>query len=162
MNSLLSILKDNTWNKLNRTNSAETIFWWTQVGSPAMRFRLARCTAWVKRWSEAMDFLLTTYFQNKYLLIGHLWELYYNKGLDVPSSIPLIIRGFSSHPYMMKELRLPLDFSSTLFKIFNMYYFISNIFYFKKEGWWGVKVVRLGQMRRTFTRMHIGTLAPNF
>ena len=36
---------------------------------------------------------------------------------------------------------------------------ISNMFYFKKEGWWGVKVVRLGQMRRTFTRMHKGTLA---
>ena len=27
----------------------------TQVGSPAVRLRLARCTAWVKRWSEAMD-----------------------------------------------------------------------------------------------------------
>ena len=31
----------------------------TQVGSPAVRLRLARCTAWVKRWSEAMDFLQT-------------------------------------------------------------------------------------------------------
>ena len=30
----------------------------TQVGSPAVRLRLARCTAWVKQWSEAMDFLL--------------------------------------------------------------------------------------------------------
>ena len=29
----------------------------TQVGSPAVRLRLARCTAWVKRWSEAIDFL---------------------------------------------------------------------------------------------------------
>ena len=29
----------------------------TQVGSPAVRLRLARCTAWVKRWSEAMDLL---------------------------------------------------------------------------------------------------------
>ena len=28
----------------------------TQVGSPAVRLRLARCTAWVKRWSEAKDF----------------------------------------------------------------------------------------------------------
>ena len=78
------------------------------------------------------------------------------------SSIPLITRGFSSHPYMMKELRLPLDFSSTLFKIINLDYFISNIFYFKKEGWWGVKVVHLGQMRRTFTCMHKGTRVPNF
>ena len=24
---------------------------------PAVRLRLERCTAWVKRWSEAMDFL---------------------------------------------------------------------------------------------------------
>ena len=30
----------------------------TQVGSPAVRLRLAHCTAWVKRWSEAMDFKL--------------------------------------------------------------------------------------------------------
>ena len=28
---------------------------YTQVGSPAVRLRLARCTAWVKQWSEAMD-----------------------------------------------------------------------------------------------------------
>ena len=39
------------------------------------------------------------------------------KGLDVPSSIPLINQGFSSYPEMMKELRLPLDFSPTLFTI---------------------------------------------
>ena len=31
----------------------------TQVGSPAVRLRLVCCTAWVKRWSEAMDFLQT-------------------------------------------------------------------------------------------------------
>ena len=36
----------------------------TQVGSPAVRLRLARCMAWVKRWSKAMDY--------KYLLIEHL------------------------------------------------------------------------------------------
>ena len=48
------------------------IRYYTQVESPTMRLRLARCTARVKRWSEAMDFL-----QNKYLLIAHLWELYY-------------------------------------------------------------------------------------
>ena len=28
-----------------------------QVGSLAVHLRLARCTAWVKRWYEAMDFL---------------------------------------------------------------------------------------------------------
>ena len=33
---------------------------YTQVGSPAVRLWLARCTAWVKQWSEAMDFLQTT------------------------------------------------------------------------------------------------------
>ena len=36
----------------------------TQVGSPAVRCRLARCTAWVKRWSEAMDFLQTIFKTN--------------------------------------------------------------------------------------------------
>ena len=30
----------------------------TQVGSPAVLLRLTHCTSWVKRWSEAMDFLL--------------------------------------------------------------------------------------------------------
>ena len=67
----------------------------TQVGSPAVRLRLARCAAGVKRWSEAMDFIQTIF--KTYLLIDHLSELYY-KGLDVPSSIPLITQGFSSHP----------------------------------------------------------------
>ena len=33
-----------------------------------MRLRLARCTAWVKRWSEAMDFLLTIFKTNIFLL----------------------------------------------------------------------------------------------
>ena len=40
----------------------------TQVGSPAVRLRLARCMAWVKRWSEAMDFLLTIFKTNIFLL----------------------------------------------------------------------------------------------
>ena len=109
----------------------------------------------VLKWAKNAFFVVLALFW------AHIRDLHY-KGLDLPSSIPLITQGFSSHPYMMKELRLPLDFSSTLFKIINLYYFISNIFYFKKEGWWGVKVVRLGQMRRTFTRMHKGTFAPNF
>ena len=39
-------------------NERKTCNYITQVGSPAVRLRLARCTAWVKRWSEAMDFLL--------------------------------------------------------------------------------------------------------
>ena len=33
----------------------------TQVGSPTVRLRLGRCTAWVKRWSEAESF---TIFEN--------------------------------------------------------------------------------------------------
>ena len=36
----------------------------TQVGSPAVRLRLARCTAWVKRWSKAMDFFQTIFKTN--------------------------------------------------------------------------------------------------
>ena len=36
----------------------------TQVGSPAACLRLARCTAWVKQWSEAMDFLQTIFKTN--------------------------------------------------------------------------------------------------
>jgi hypothetical protein len=36
----------------------------TQVRSPAVRLRLAHCTAWVKRWSEAMDFLQTIFKTN--------------------------------------------------------------------------------------------------
>jgi hypothetical protein len=36
----------------------------TQVGFPAVRRRLACCTAWVKRWSEAMDFPQTIFKAN--------------------------------------------------------------------------------------------------
>ena len=36
----------------------------TQVRSPAVRLRLALCTAWVKRWSEAMNFLQTIFKTN--------------------------------------------------------------------------------------------------
>ena len=63
----------------------------------------------------AQLWIFQTFFQNKHFFINHIRGLHY-KGLDIPSSIPLITQGFSSHPYMMKELRLPLDFSSTLFK----------------------------------------------
>ena len=37
---------------------------YTQVGSPAVHLRLASCTSWVKRWSEAMDFLQTIFKTN--------------------------------------------------------------------------------------------------
>ena len=40
----------------------------TQVGSPAVRLRLVCCTAWVKRWSEAMDFLQTIFKTNIFVL----------------------------------------------------------------------------------------------
>ena len=36
--------------------------------APAVRLRLARCTAWVKRWSEALDFLQTIFKTNIFLL----------------------------------------------------------------------------------------------
>ena len=42
----------------------------TQVGSPAVRLRLARCTAWVKRWSEAMDFLQTIFKTNNVPIVS--------------------------------------------------------------------------------------------
>ena len=38
----------------------------TQVGSPAVHLRLAHCTAWVKRWSETMDFLQTIFIKSKF------------------------------------------------------------------------------------------------
>ena len=53
----------------------------TQVGSPAVRLRLAGCTAWVKRWSEAMDFLQTIFKINIFLLpifenyVQNLWHI---------------------------------------------------------------------------------------
>ena len=50
----------------------------TQVGSPAVRLRLARCTAWVKRWSEAMDFFQTI-FKTNISLLG-IFENYIIKG----------------------------------------------------------------------------------
>ena len=41
----------------------------TQVGSPAVRLWLARCTAWViKGWSKAMDFLQTIFKTNIFSL----------------------------------------------------------------------------------------------
>ena len=45
----------------------------TQVGSPAVRFRLARCTAWVKRWSEAMDFFQTIF--KTFIFLPHILEI---------------------------------------------------------------------------------------
>ena len=45
----------------------------TQVGSPAVRLRLARCTAWVKRWSEAMDFFKTIF--KTIIFLSHILEI---------------------------------------------------------------------------------------
>ena len=81
-----------------------------------------------------MDIFQT--FQNKHFFITHIRDLHY-KGLDVPSTIPLITQGFSSHPYMMKELRLPLDFSSILLGLSTCITLSLDIFYFKKEGLMG-------------------------
>ena len=50
----------------------------TQVGSPAVRLRLARCTAWVKRWSEAMDFFQTIFKTN--ISLSGIFENYIIKG----------------------------------------------------------------------------------
>ena len=51
---------------------------YTQVGSPAVRLRLARCTAWVKRWSEAMDFFQTIFKTN--ISLSGIFENYIIKG----------------------------------------------------------------------------------
>ena len=53
---------ENDLMKTNETGNA--LFEMTQVGSPAVRLRLVRCTAWVKRWSEAMDFFQTIFETN--------------------------------------------------------------------------------------------------
>ena len=50
----------------------------TQVGSPAVRLRIARCTAWVKRWSEAMDFIQTIFNTN--ISLSGIFENYIIKG----------------------------------------------------------------------------------
>ena len=49
----------------------------TQVRSPAVLLRLARCTSWVKRWSEAMDF--ETIFKINIFLSRILGDLYGKK-----------------------------------------------------------------------------------
>ena len=81
--------------------------------------------------------IFQTFFQNRHFFITHIRDLHY-KRLDVPSSIPLITQGFSSYPYMMKELRLPLDFSSTLFRlltsiILSLIYFIIFLLLINEE-----------------------------
>ena len=48
----------NLYVNARKKNKTQAIVPFTQVGSPAVRLRLAHCTAWVKRWSEAMDFKL--------------------------------------------------------------------------------------------------------
>ena len=50
----------------------------TQVGSPAVHLRLAHCTAWVKRWSEAMDFFQTIFKTN--ISLSGIFENYIIKG----------------------------------------------------------------------------------
>ena len=49
----------------------------TQVGSPAVRLRLAHCTAWVKRWSEAMDFLQSIFKTN--IFLSRIFKKMYGK-----------------------------------------------------------------------------------
>ena len=39
----------------------------------------------------------TNFASKQMIFIAHIGEIYY-KGLDIPSSIPLITQGFSSHP----------------------------------------------------------------
>ena len=62
---------------LLKVNYFENVFL-TQVGSPAVRLRLARCTAWVKRWSEAMDFIQNIFNTN--ISLSGIFENYIIKG----------------------------------------------------------------------------------
>ena len=66
LQSTYSYLPNNRKGPNNRVGT--NLFSFTQVGSPAVRLRLARCTAWVKRWSEAMDFLQTIFKTNIFVL----------------------------------------------------------------------------------------------
>ena len=64
VNCYIQCSSNNLWNENINTG----VYRETQVRSPAVRLRLARCMAWVKRWSEAMDFLLTIFKTNIFLL----------------------------------------------------------------------------------------------
>ena len=66
-------------------NQSELLYKNTQVGSPAVRLKLARCTAWVKQWSEAMDFLQTIFKTNIFLL--RIFENYYTKNAYLESKV---------------------------------------------------------------------------
>ena len=64
----------------------------TQVRSPAVRLRLARCTAWVKRWSEAMDFLQTIFITNsEFVWCLILFCVWYVSSLQMLSKVPLLM-----------------------------------------------------------------------
>ena len=59
--------------QLNEYETAPYLFS-TLVRSPAVRLRLVRCTAWVKRWSEAMDFLQ---------LFSKIWQKNFTKTCNI-------------------------------------------------------------------------------
>ena len=61
-----------------------------------------------------------------------VFRVLYFKGLDVPSSIPIITRG-------LYDERAQVAFGLLInpLKIINLYYIISDIFYFKNEGLMG-------------------------
>ena len=54
--------------------------------APAVRLRLARCTAWVKRWSEALDFLQTIFKTNIFL-----WHIFKNYITMNRNNVPMIM-----------------------------------------------------------------------
>jgi hypothetical protein len=60
--------------KIEPCTTLYTIPLFTQVRSPAVRLRLASCTACVKRWSKAMDFLQTIFKTN--IFLSRIFENY--------------------------------------------------------------------------------------
>ena len=65
-----------------------------------MRLRLAGCTAWVKRWSEAMDFLQTIFKTNIVLL----------RILNRSKVPPLMRLGLVCYTYWVKRWSEAMDF----------------------------------------------------
>ena len=72
----------------------------TQVGSPAVLIRLARCTSWVKRWSEAMDFHAKTW---PYIKNSNFYSKGMQKSPDVHAKIWPYIKNSNLHSKGMQK-----------------------------------------------------------
>ena len=63
-----------------------------------VHLRLARCTSWVKQWSEAMDFLQTFFKTN--IFFPRILDIYFIKGQTYHPSHPIV-----SNQKVCKKLR---------------------------------------------------------